>query len=288
MDEYTKKTKEWLEQRYKDRDEKGFYKSHAPIYGFSKDGFHLGLYRNNYSILKEIEKIVSEYEIGTFLEVGCAEGYTAHLVKEIFGFRIAVCDLSSEAIKRAKEIYGFSGFVADAQALSSIGDGSFDLVLCSETIEHVPNPNEAFRELMRVAKKVLIITVPAAKNRKVKENFIPPDEPHTHLNIFTKEKIKSLGQAGEVRGVFLNWLNRIIGLIFSPRRRPFCIHIAKVVIKVDYLLGGILPSGALTYLGVFKKCPPEFERRPKKIRNILDYMLKESGVKPHFIKSRYE
>lgn len=311
MDEYTKRTKEWLDQRYKTADEKGVYKSHAPIYGFSKDYLCLGLYKNNYNILKQIKRLSSEYKIDSFLEVGCAEGYTTHLAKEIFGFRVNVCDLSFEAVKRAKEIYGFRGFIADVQALSNIKNDSFDLVLCSETIEHVPNPEKAFEELMRVAKKVLITTVPAAKNKKEKEGFISPEVPHTHLNIFTKEEIKNFIQVGKVRGISLNWLNKIEGLfisynrnifsckskylmgiykiikfLFSPIRKLYGMNIAKIFIKLDYLLCGLLPSGVFTYMVVFKKVFPEFKNKPKKYKNILDYMLKESKVEPYFLENK--
>jgi len=231
------------------------------------------------------------------------------LVKEIFGFRVNVCDLSFEAVKRAKEIYGFRGFIADVQALGNIKNDSFDLVLCSETIEHVPNPEKAFEELMRVAKKVLITTVPAANSKKEKESFIPPEGAHTHLNIFTKEEIKDFTRGGEVRRISLIWLNKIerlftgynknifsakskylmgickiIEFLFSPIKKLYGVNIAKIFIRLDYLLCGILSSRVFTYMVVFKKVFPEFRNKPKRYKNILDYMLKESKVEPHFLR----
>lgn len=307
MDTYTKKTKEWLDKRFKSTDENGVYKSHASIYGFSKDFLSLGMYKNNYTILREIEKISSEYTIHDFLEVGCAEGYTTHLIKEIFGFEVTVCDLSFEAVKRAKEIYNFRGFAADVQALRNIKNDSFDLVLCSETIEHVPNPKEAFEELIRVAKKVLLITVPAAKNKKEKETYIPPKGPHTHLNIFTKAEMIKFTGGGKVRGISFNWLNKIesfftnnknifsgkskivrgiyktIRLLFLPVRKCYGVNIAKIFIRLDYLLCRIAQSRVFTYMVTLKKAFPEFENKSTKYKNILDYMLKESKVEPYFL-----
>ncbi len=311
MDEYTKRAKEWLEQKYKATDEKGVYKSYAPIYGFSKDHLCLGLYKNNYNILKQIKRVSLEYNIDSFLEVGCAEGYATHLVKEIFGFRVNVCDLSLEAVKRAKEIYGFQGFVADVQSMSHIKNDSFDLVLCSETIEHVPNPEKAFEELMRIAKKVLIISVPAAKNKKEEEEFVSPEGEQTHLNIFTKEEIRSFTRGGKIRGISLNWLNKIEGFfttynknvfsykskhsmaiykvvrfLFPLTKRCYSVNIAEIFIRLDYLLWGILPGRVSTYMVVFKKVPPEFKNKPKKYKNILYYMLKESKIRPYLLKSK--
>lgn len=43
-----------------------------------------------------------------------------------------------------------------------VGDGEFDAVLCTEVLEHVPNPNKAVEELCRVLKPggTIIITAP--------------------------------------------------------------------------------------------------------------------------------
>lgn len=39
-------------------------------------------------------------------------------------------------------------------------DGSFDLVVCTEVLEHVADPPVALRELRRVARDAAILTVP--------------------------------------------------------------------------------------------------------------------------------
>ncbi len=307
MDTYTKKTKEWLDKRFQTTDEKGVYKSHAAIYGFSKDSLALGMYKNDYTILREIEKVSSEYTIDKFLEVGCAEGYTSHLIKEIFGFDVKVCDLSSEAVKRAKEIYGFRGFAADVQALRNIENDSFDLVLCSETIEHVPDPEKAFNELKRVAKKVLIITVPAAKNQEEKERYVPPEGPHTHLNIFTKTELERFAGGGKVRGISSNGLFKIESLftnnrnlfsgkskivqgiysvirqLFLPVRKCYGVNMAKMFIRLDYWLCSLLPGNVFTYMAIVKKTVPEGTGKKKIHKNILKYMLKEGKVDPYFL-----
>jgi len=303
VDEYTKKTKAFLEQRFRDSDEKGVYESHAPIYGFSKKHIFLGLYKNNYSILKEIEKLNSQYSIRNFLEVGSAEGYTANLVDKIFGFKVRVIDLSSEAVKRAKEIYQLDGIVADAQSLDFIKTGSFDLVLCSETLEHLPHPEKAFKELLRIAKKVLIITVPAAKDKKEKESFMPSNEPHAHLNIFTKEDLKKVEFYSKVRGISFKWLDKIESLftmdgkpelvkrsglyrfcrlLFLPLRRFYGENMAKLFIKLDYWTGSISVFNAITYMGLYLKTQPDFNKKIQRF-NILDFMLKKDRVDQHFI-----
>jgi ubiquinone/menaquinone biosynthesis C-methylase UbiE len=44
--------------------------------------------------------------------------------------------------------------------LTSFGDRTFDNVVCTEVLEHVPNQIDAISELCRVAKHTVIITVP--------------------------------------------------------------------------------------------------------------------------------
>lgn len=47
----------------------------------------------------------------------------------------------------------------DIQQLS-FNDHQFDIVLCQQVLEHVPDPVKAIKELRRVAARQLIITVP--------------------------------------------------------------------------------------------------------------------------------
>jgi ubiquinone/menaquinone biosynthesis C-methylase UbiE len=40
------------------------------------------------------------------------------------------------------------------------GDGSFDAALCLEVLEHLDHPAEAVRELARVARRAVVLSVP--------------------------------------------------------------------------------------------------------------------------------
>ena len=309
MDKYTQKTKEWLDSRFKSSDRNGVYQSHSPIYGFSHDFLALGLYKNNYNILNEIRKIASQFSINNILEVGCAEGYTAYLIREIFKFSITVCDLSFEAVKRAKEIYGLQGIVADIQELSNIKSDSYDLVICSETIEHIPNPDRAIEELKRISKKAIIITVPAAISENEKVNYIPTKEPHAHLNIFTKSELISYLGGGSVRGISFSLLNKFellitdhnmdefysrkkyllliyktLKLIFFPIKKLYGFNIATFCIKLDYFLCKIFPGRVFTYLAIYTKKIPEFKKYKNcKYKKLINFMLRKSKVKPYYL-----
>ncbi len=61
-------------------------------------------------------------------------------------------------IVRHADLPGFE-LIADVTRLPH-PDGAFDHVLCSHTIEHVPDPRAMFAELRRVGKKVTILVPP--------------------------------------------------------------------------------------------------------------------------------
>ncbi len=61
-----------------------------------------------------------------------------------------------------KEFAGCHFIGIDAEKLP-FKDNSFDFVLCTEVLEHVPKWGKAFEELQRVAKKKILVTVPLEK-----------------------------------------------------------------------------------------------------------------------------
>ncbi len=135
------------------------YFSHQPIYGYLRgptEGRDLIRYARILSILKDI----ATFSFTNFIDIGGAEGYTANLVKKIFNVESYSCDLSSEANFRAQELFGLDSAGIDLSNLP-FEDGAFDIVLCSEVLEHVTNPIQAICELKRITKKALIITTEA-------------------------------------------------------------------------------------------------------------------------------
>ena len=88
------------------------------------------------------------------LEVGCAGGHLSGLLARIFPkAKIFGIDVYAPAILEAKKRFPKITFkVADAHKLP-FKKGTFDLVVCSETIEHVVDPKKMLEEISRVMKK---------------------------------------------------------------------------------------------------------------------------------------
>ena len=96
------------------------------------------------------------------LEIGCGLGaFSKYLVD--LGADLTAADFSPEAVRLTAELLHerAPALVADVQRLP-FDDGSFDLVVSLDTLEHVPDPNRALAELVRVTRPRgrLIITTP--------------------------------------------------------------------------------------------------------------------------------
>ena len=182
MDEYTRKTKVWLEtRRFNSYDDRGIYNPHQPIYGFKNHRGKpdiVGMYLITYQIMKVLPLL----KFKTFVDVGGAEGFTAHIVRQLFRVEVRSSDLSSEACKRAEEIFGIKSVPADIHKLP-FKDGEFDVALCSETLEHASKPQKAVNEILRITEKAVVITVPH-ESKEVTERNLKEKISHAHIHSF--------------------------------------------------------------------------------------------------------
>jgi SAM-dependent methyltransferase len=96
-------------------------------------------------------------DIDNVLDVGCGDGkITGHLIKETQK-KIVGLDSSKEALSRCN----FETVVGDATAVS-FGDRTFDLVMTTDMLEHLPASIEekSWNELFRVAARYVMVAVP--------------------------------------------------------------------------------------------------------------------------------
>lgn len=226
MDDYTKKTRDWLEERFRQVDENGIYYAHQPIYGFRKGHCDPGSL-NRFIATYHIMKTLSHIEFNSLLDVGGAEGYTAFLIREIFHAKVKTSDLSLEACKRTKEIFNIDSQPADIHNLP-YKDNAFDVVLCSETLEHVTDVRRATHELLRVCKKALVITVPYESHETIDQN-IREKTPHAHIHGFdlnTFNLLKTEGHQIFSRKIRSSYL-KIPFLLVEAMPDTFAFHATK-------------------------------------------------------------
>jgi len=114
---------------------------------------------NNF--FKTLVSQVKNLKIGSVLDVGCGEGFTLNKLKENkIGKVHEGIDYSKEAISLGKKAYPNLHISQGNIYGLKHEDNSFDLVICSEVLEHLEDPQKALKELIRVSKKHILLSVP--------------------------------------------------------------------------------------------------------------------------------
>ena len=95
------------------------------------------------------------------LDAGCGTGgLTGFLEAE--GIQVITgCDAEAEAIAHGKAQGRLKNAVVADVCRLPFDDNAFDLVVCSEVLEHVPDHQAGLREILRVSRGPVLITVPA-------------------------------------------------------------------------------------------------------------------------------
>ena len=96
------------------------------------------------------------------LDAGCGEGInTALLLKQLPQARFVLFDVSKDALAYAKTVCTERcSFENGSIKNMPFDDGQFELVLCTEVLEHISEPETALTELKRVSSEYLLISVP--------------------------------------------------------------------------------------------------------------------------------
>jgi SAM-dependent methyltransferase len=205
-----------------------------------------------------IESVLTSIPSGkSILDVGCGtqqyRRYCSHLryLSQDFGRYDGVGD--NKGLQRGDWMYGKLDYVGNAWDIDE-KDCSFDVILCTEVIEHLYYPNETITELTRILAPngILILTAPVCS--------IPHFSPYYYYNGFSEyyyreaarinkinlEYIETNGDAFEYLGVELR---RTLGATPPVFRLPYLcfvlisIQFFKIMSlifgnKCKYLVGG--------------------------------------------------
>jgi SAM-dependent methyltransferase len=112
---------------------------------------------------RAIAERVAALEPTTLLDAGCGEGFVAEvLLARMPALRLTGFDLSSGAARLAAARNPNAAFAAASIFALPFRDASFDVVGCFEVLEHQadPKPEAAVRELARVARRAVVLSVP--------------------------------------------------------------------------------------------------------------------------------
>lgn len=185
-----------------------YERAHAPIYGYMK-GFrhtiplHLAHYARTFSIFKVLNRL----SLGRVLNVGGADGYHSHLMEKLLRADVTTLDLDEHALSVARRRYGLKTCCGSALDIP-FADGSFDTVVCIETIEHIEGSQRVVDELLRVARHNLLISTESFfGNERQKSSFLLYIR-QTHPQFF---RAKDPVQRGDVSYFTLADFQRLLG-----------------------------------------------------------------------------
>lgn len=123
-----------------------------------------------YAHIKQYESILNFVKPGMrVLDAGCGEGVLSVMMAQK-GAVVTGCDLSKPNVDKTK-LYAIANnvkdstefLVGDAEKLP-FPDDTFDLVVSSHVLEHLPDFDQGLREIMRVTKKRAIVAIPTILN----------------------------------------------------------------------------------------------------------------------------
>lgn len=148
------------------------------------------------------------------LDIACGEGYGSNILSQV-AEKVAGVDISEESVNHAQKKYKSRNLSFKVGSTSQIPfpDGSFDLVVSFETLEHHDEHQQMMNEIKRVLTPtgVLIISSPEKSIYKLRD----PDNPY-HIKELTLNEFTSLLNANfnnanifDQRFVFGSLINRI-------------------------------------------------------------------------------
>ncbi len=145
------------------------------------------------------------------LDLGCGDGAVSAAVR---AQQLTVADVSPVALGRARgRLPAAEAVELEPDAPLPFADGTFDLVVCTETIEHVHDLQLFLSEVRRVLEPRgrLALTTPA--NRFL---IPPPDPLSPHLRFFTR---RSLARILDELGFEVRSLERRAGSLLARATR---------------------------------------------------------------------
>jgi ubiquinone/menaquinone biosynthesis C-methylase UbiE len=160
------------------------------------------------------------------LDVGAGSGRYRHLFSHCVYRTQDFAQYEAESTTIFERPYEYSriDYVSDATAIP-VPDGSFDAVLCTEVLEHVPEPIAVIREIGRILRPGgrLFLTAPLLSALHMQPyHFYGGFTPHFYHRFLPAAglRVVSIEQNGRYFRLLAQELARAGGILLSRRRYP--------------------------------------------------------------------
>jgi len=181
-------------------DKEKFYNKYDRAYHWdrcSRDLFRMDAYLiARYEIIMRLVKKYSGISCGKVLDAGCGDGMLTSLIAGE-GYSVDGVDTNLQGIEIARSKFEQKNILGDFYVIDSyrypFEEEVYDIVVCSDVIEHVKEPVKMLNEIKRVLKKggYLIISTPV----KIPYRPLSPN----HVQEWTAQEFRSF--CSEVFGI---------------------------------------------------------------------------------------
>jgi 2-polyprenyl-3-methyl-5-hydroxy-6-metoxy-1,4-benzoquinol methylase len=129
------------------------------------------------------------------LEVGCGDGFVLAALSNL-NVSLTGVEISEKRVLRAKKAAPAANIIlGDARSLD-LEAHSFDICICTEVLEHIPDPSRAVNELKRLTRPggLMIVTVPNERNWQLGRAALLrfPIKIPDHVNAFNVRMMQSM------------------------------------------------------------------------------------------------
>jgi trans-aconitate methyltransferase len=127
------------------------YANKNPLHRFALDRF-----------FDAVAREVRTLHPATTLEFGCGDGLFLQKLKDRHVLFEQLCgvDLRTDAIEHARHLHPDYRFECRDLLDWDLAGGSFDLVIASEVLEHLPEPARFLERMIHLSRRHLLLTVP--------------------------------------------------------------------------------------------------------------------------------
>ena len=218
--------------------------------------FHKGLAKNpgrlyRYQIINQVIRTAITSGNQSIVDIGCGTGeLLSHLAMEFSPQNLLGLDISKVGVLKAKENYPNLNFalieVCDDGFRSKSLKSAADIVVCSEVLEHLEEPNEILRFISNslLSSGVLIVTVPAGPMSFL-ERYIGHHRHYTRVSLthlleasgFSNVKVQRAGFPGInlIRLASMLRGKRILNDVSESQRKPilisFGLRVAGLILR---------------------------------------------------------